>query len=63
MIAWADRILKKARQRIRLREPQNCTIFTGASAERIDAEYDAGNRLVRLIIHTRHISLGKRRRF
>ncbi len=42
---------------IRLREPQSCTIITGAPTERIDARYDSGNRLVQLVIHTRHTSL------
>ena len=63
MIAWADQLLQKARRRIRLREPQSCAIITGAPAEKIDAEYDPGNRLVRLIIYTRHGSLSKQRRF
>ncbi|MCZ7592978.1 MAG: hypothetical protein M5U15_12950 [Kiritimatiellae bacterium] len=62
MIAWADHILKKARRQIRLREPQVCAIFTGAATERIDAEYDSGNRLIKLVIHTRQRSLSKRRR-
>ncbi len=63
MIAWADQLLLRARRRIRLREPQVCAIITGAAVERIDAEYDAGNRLVRLVIHTRSASLeGPRRR-
>ncbi|HMP77180.1 MAG TPA: hypothetical protein PKE12_12865, partial [Kiritimatiellia bacterium] len=62
MIAWADQMLQKARRRIRLREPQSCAIITGAPAERIDAEYDAGNRLIRLVIHTRHGSLARPRR-
>ncbi len=63
MIAWADQMLKKARRRIRLREPQTCTIITGAASEKIDAEFDAGNRLIRLIIHTRQASLLRRHRF
>lgn len=62
MIAWADQIVQKARRRIRLREPQVCAIFTGAATERIDAEYDSGNRLIKLVIHTRQRSLSKRRR-
>lgn len=62
MIAWADQMLKKAQRRIRLREPQTWVIHTGAPAEKIDAEFDAGNRLVRLIVHTRSESLARRRR-
>lgn len=46
-----------------MREPQVCAIFTGAPTERIDAEYDSGNRLVKLIIHTKQRSLSTRRRF
>lgn len=61
MIAWADHLLKQARRRIRLREPQVCAIITGAAVEKIAAEYDAGNRLVRLVIHTRQGSLSRRR--
>jgi hypothetical protein len=57
VIAWADQLLMKARRLIRLREPQCCAIVTGAAAERIDAEYDAGNRLIRLVIHTRSLAL------
>ncbi len=62
MIAWADQLLMKARRRIRLREPQFCAIVTGAATERIEAEYDAGNRLVRLVIHTRSAALAQTRR-
>ena len=57
-------MIRKARRQIRLREPQSCAIITGAPAERIDAEYDEGNRLIRLVIHTRHGALARpRRRF
>ncbi|MCS6770978.1 MAG: hypothetical protein NZ740_03005 [Kiritimatiellae bacterium] len=61
MIAWSEQWLR-IRRRIRLREPQFVSIVTGAPSERIDAEYDAGNRLVRLIIHTRSASLSSVRR-
>jgi len=59
MIAWADHLLERARRRIRLREPQRMTIITGSEQERIDATYDEGNRLVHLIVHTRHGSLSR----
>lgn len=62
MIAFAEQIVRRVRQRIRLREPQFFAIVTGATCERIDAEYDAGNRLVKLIIHTRSFSLLSPRR-
>ncbi|MCO5044753.1 MAG: hypothetical protein J5I99_04730 [Verrucomicrobia bacterium] len=62
MIALAEHLLQKARRQIRLREPQTCTIITGAKTERIDAEYDTGNRLIRLTIHTRQGSLSHRRK-
>jgi hypothetical protein len=47
----------KVRRLIRLRQPQYCAIVTGAATERIDAEYDAGNRLIRLVIYTRSLAL------
>lgn len=59
MIAWADHLLQKARRRIKLREPELMTIITGSAQEKIDATYDAGNRLVHLIVHTRHGSLSR----
>lgn len=61
MIAWPEQLLR-IKRRIRLREPQVVAIVTGAAMERIDAEFDQGNRLVRLIIHTKSASLSHARR-
>lgn len=56
MIAWALQILRR-RPPIRLRQPQNLIIYTGANREAIDALFDEGGRLITLIVHTRIRSL------
>lgn len=61
MIAWAEHLVRKARRRIRLREPQRLTIVAGSDRESIDATFDEGNRLVHLIVHTRSASLARPR--
>lgn len=60
MIAWAEGWIRKTRTRIRLREPEKMTIVTGCARESIDATFDEGQRLIHLIVHTRHGSLSRR---
>ena len=47
---------------IRLKEPDNTIIFTGARKERIDAVIGSDNRIERLIIHTRQRGISRRPR-
>ena len=61
MIAWAQEFMRRKRHLIRLRQPQSTTLITGSDREAIDAVYDAGQRLVHLIIHTRQRSLKQER--
>ncbi len=60
MIAWAQEFVRRKKRVIRLRQPQSTTLVTGSEREAIDAVYDAGNRLVHLIIYTRQRSLRTR---
>lgn len=57
MIAWIRNQLQGKRFIIRLREPDHFRLVTGAARESINATFDAGGRIVELIVHTRSRSL------
>jgi hypothetical protein len=57
MIEWVRNQLWRKRFVIRLREPAHFRLVTGASRESIEATFDAGGRIVELIVHTRSRSL------
>ncbi len=57
MFAWVKDHLRHKRFVIRLREPERFRLFTGRDQERIDATFDAGGRIISLIVHTRSRSL------
>ena len=61
MIAWAQEFMRRKKRVIRLRQPQSTTLITGSDREAIDAVYDAGQRLVHLVIYTRQRSLQRTR--
>lgn len=61
MMAWAKAFIRRKNRVIRLRQPQSTTLVTGSDREAIDAVYDAGQRLVHLIIYTRQRSLQRGR--
>jgi hypothetical protein len=56
MIAWAS-VFVKRRRAIRLRQPGSFVLVSGSDRESIDAVFDAGGRIVHLIVHTRIKSL------
>jgi len=49
--------MSRPRHVFRLPRPSGMILITGASREKIDAEFDSAHRLVRLIVHTRQKSL------
>ena len=57
MIYWATAWMRRRRRLIRLRPPQSMVLITGSDRESIDAVFDAGGRIVHLIVHTRLRSL------
>lgn len=57
MIDWVRNQLRRKRFVIRLREPAHFRLVTGANRESIEATFDAGGRIVELIVHTRSRSL------
>ena len=56
MASWSRNLLRR-RPPIRLREPDQFRLVAGATRESIDALFDAGGRIVRLVVHTRSRSL------
>lgn len=63
MIALARFFLRKTcREPIRYRWPHETVIITGCSFEKIDAHYDAQDRLQRMIVYTRYTGQAHRAR-
>jgi len=57
MICMIKEWMSRPRHVFRLPRPSGMILITGASREKIDAEFDSAHRLVRLIVHTRQKSL------
>jgi hypothetical protein len=57
MMRSLQKFLRPRPRFIRLREPEMFRLVTGADRERIEATFDAGGRIVSLIVHTRSRSL------
>jgi hypothetical protein len=62
MIAFRDFFKPRPPARIRLPNPAVFVLIRGADREKIDAQFDAtGEKLVKLIVHTRSPPPGPRR--